>query len=198
MSENSEKFKEAIEHIKETRKPIGKGAEKLVYLNPDNNRQVIGSYHGKEGRVGNIKASFYLTKILHLLFPKNIPDIHQVTAIPKTITRQRIETDSLHKDAQRDDSFGWEARVKLKGKLDQNSEYKRFRDTIYSLGVNLDTAPLNFSLDPEDNPVYLDDFKYWDHDVAEKLQKAIEHKLQEPERTRALKFLERFRELDQQ
>ena len=81
-----EKFKEFIKDKVETQKSLGKGGEKTVYPYPDNSQRVIGVYSSKheflwEKSPEYNKAKFYLTKILHMLFPENIPDIHKRVVI---------------------------------------------------------------------------------------------------------------------
>ena len=62
--------------------PLGEGVEKKVYENPANEDRVIAEVkkddEGKERySVRQLKGSYYLTKIAHLLLPKRVPDIYQ-------------------------------------------------------------------------------------------------------------------------
>src|SRR3989339_267444 len=58
---------------------IGHGSEKMVYGSTDDETKVVKESHSRfkhERDYNFIKAQYYLSKILHLLLPKNIPDIH--------------------------------------------------------------------------------------------------------------------------
>lgn len=69
-------------------KPIGEGKEKKIFVNPQNPERVIAEIKKpKEAEFKmdapidysprQLKGAFYLTKIAHLLLPKNVPEIHQ-------------------------------------------------------------------------------------------------------------------------
>jgi hypothetical protein len=83
---------------------LGTGAEKTVYTDPDNEKLAKAVFHkearettsdGTEQTPEYIKARFYLTKILHLLYPKNIPDMHMSASEPNMIVVDRAEHDKV-------------------------------------------------------------------------------------------------------
>ena len=77
--------------------PIGVGGEKKVYQDPKNPDRVVGIFREHiEETPNQIKARFYLTKILHLLFPKNIPDMHWAGSEPNAYQADRKEHDERH------------------------------------------------------------------------------------------------------
>lgn len=69
-------------------KPIGEGKEKKVYVNPENPDRVVAEIKNPKEiefkaddpipySPRQLKGAFYLTKIAHLLLPKNVPEIYQ-------------------------------------------------------------------------------------------------------------------------
>jgi cell division protein FtsB len=86
-------------------KPIGEGKEKKVFVNPENPERVIAEIKKpKEAEFKmdtpldysprQLKGAFYLTKIAHLLLPKNVPEIYQVGETKEgqqTIDSERID-----------------------------------------------------------------------------------------------------------
>ncbi len=91
-------------------KPIGEGKEKKVYVNPENQDRVIAEIKKpKEAEYKmdvpldysprQLKGAFYLTKIAHLLLPKNVPEIYQAGESAEgqqTIDAERIAHSPEH------------------------------------------------------------------------------------------------------
>ena len=78
--------------------PLGKGAERTVYPSADHPDRVVGIYHeGSEETPRSMKATYYLTKIVHLLFPANIPDVQFAASDPNAVGRTRVELGEEHK-----------------------------------------------------------------------------------------------------
>src|SRR3990167_10010928 len=77
---------------------IGFGSEKIVYQDPNNPGKVIGVFEEWEKKTPNqMKAMFYLTKTLHLLLPKNIPDMHWAGSESRAYQSTKAEHDDRHK-----------------------------------------------------------------------------------------------------
>lgn len=162
------------------------GGEKSVYEDPDNPDLAIGIFHTyRKETPHQVKARFYLTKILHLLFPKNVPDIHMASSDPHAITVERVG------DNKEEKSPDYLEKVRLQ------EEFER-------LGVSLDkNKPDNYKCDKDGNVVYVDSFRPWSlyrgelfcgYDSVE-LQKAIQGLKDEEQRELALSYLNRLEEL---
>ena len=131
---------------KEKMKFIGEGAEKKVYVNPNNPDSVIGVFHeSMEESSEFVKARFYLTKILHLLFPENIPEIHAAASDPYVIVTDKVEdsTRSFTLAERSGKAFG-----DLKAKLDL-------------VGVAFDDFAGNLKFDKNGDLFYVDSFEPW-------------------------------------
>ncbi|MCF7865357.1 MAG: hypothetical protein K9M11_02520 [Candidatus Pacebacteria bacterium] len=81
--------------------PIGEGEENRVFVNPQNETRVISERKesAEKNTFRQMKGKFYLTKIVHALLPKHIPDIYQVTETSsgqQTIDREYIVHSESH------------------------------------------------------------------------------------------------------
>ncbi len=169
---------------KESSKFLGKGVEKEVYENPHNPKHAVGIFKREAAEFPErVRGRFYLTKILHLLFPDNIPDIHSASSDP-----QMIEVDKIIPDEQ----------AVTKNFKKFNSDYCELMDKFDALGIILDPAQVNFKYDFSGNLVYVDSFDPWYKGAGEelafsmdKLKEAIE-KLNSSEKEQCLKYLERL------
>lgn len=182
-----EKFKEYIDKKVKSQKPVGRGTEKIVYPHPEDSSKIVGVYYDKNGDYEFQKspeyrgAEFYLSKILHLLFPKNFPDFHMTTSRPKTVIKGRINI------AQE--------RVSI-----DDPDVAAFCNQIKELKLSIDTAGSNLVRDKDNNLVYVDDVWPWSSPTeklydSDKLYQLIIQKLKNGERDDALKYLERLDDL---
>src|SRR3989344_9681701 len=90
MEKGIEKFHLADE-------PLGRGVERTVYPSIKHPDRVVGIYHeGSEETSRSMKATYYLTKIAHLLFPANIPDVQFAASDPNAVGRTRVELGEEH------------------------------------------------------------------------------------------------------
>lgn len=212
------KTPEESEEVKARKKKLGagqylaSGANKHVYvdkINPD--RVVIIGKESISGRSEKIKrnlerytrAQFYLTKILHFLFPKNIPNISLAAAAIRASRRTRIEHDSQHSLIQGASSqqARWFKPSKAKERKSLEAEaairedphYIEFLGKIDALGIGLDKSPVNFTFDSEGNIVYLDELPTPFVFDTEKLRAAILEIEDPTTQRRALNYLERIR-----
>ena len=163
---------------------LGAGGEKEVFVNQENPEHAIGifSEYSRKETPQQIKGRFYLTKILHLLFPKQIPDMHLASTDPHMIEVDRISVDRC-----------------VPGDTFTSKEPCELRDKIKDVsGVFIDYFSRNFVYDKEGNLIYLDsvdpfqgDKRYYD---PEKIKVALE-KLEDDKKERGLVFLKRLEEL---
>jgi hypothetical protein len=170
-------FERHVDRVKQ-QTPLGSGGEKSVYPHPDNAGRVVGVYE-KEQVPEELINKFYMTKVAHLLFPKNIPDVHMVTTDPPTIERDRVEGETL--DAE-NSPFEAEARVLL-NKLDD-------------AGILLDGGINNCMRTKDGTIVFVDDIMPSDHPTLDNwamLEDAINTRLSEDKRALAHKYLSRIR-----
>jgi hypothetical protein len=75
------------------REPIGQGEEKIFFENPDKPNEIIGFYKDKSSSLSarQIRGSFYLQQILHIIYPGNIPEIHLRASKPPEFKVQLVE-----------------------------------------------------------------------------------------------------------
>lgn len=148
------------------------GREKKVEPHPTLPDHVIGKFHEAALSERYVRARFYLTKIMHLLFPENIPAIYQSTTEPNQIETQRQDLDGDHlwyRKYQEKVENGAptnydELRARnIENKYNRNPKAVKFQDKLHSLGIISDDiySPVNFTLDENDNPIYLDSFSPW-------------------------------------
>lgn len=177
----------------------GLGGEKRVFEDSRDPQKVIAEYrHGEFKQNANqIKAQYYLGKILKILYPKNVPDIHAAGKTRKdTLLLEKIARDSDHKFIQETIISEAEGKplspeqLKHRERVTDTLE-KKYRSRIPKLTIKLERAgipvdsshPLNFSLGPDHSLIYLDNTLpwnlnrhdrqiYWNIDVK-KLEKAI-------------------------
>lgn len=180
---------------------IGHGTEKNVFGSSDKNKDqqstVIKESHADthdERDFNYVKAQYYLTKILHLLFPKNIPNIHFTTVENghHVTVEQKIEQDK-NPIKNNDDLINF---LKERGKL---------LEKFYDLGIFYDDGAKNFGFDNEGNMIYFDSVNPWrkyirdDERVLEinelAFKKAIAELPDERQREEAGHFLERLKKL---
>ncbi|MDO8483069.1 MAG: hypothetical protein Q7S86_04615 [bacterium] len=162
------------EYVKDTKKPLGVGMEKDVYEQKDRIDGVV-KVERKAESPRKVRARFYLLKILHMLYPKNIPDIHFSFTEPNATGRDKVELDEDHnrmRDLIKNNAapsenrpFGGEpdteqfneASRRMWGKLND----AKFPSYVFHLGVGVEMTAKNFGLDGDGNFVYVDDFPVW-------------------------------------
>ena len=99
-----------------------------------------------------VKAQYYLTKLVHALFPANVPDVYfsSVKDGDKITVDQRIEV----VDGER---------TKKKDSADQDTKRKidLVKVGFEKLDLNFDRFDWNFNIDKDGNAVYMDSFRPW-------------------------------------
>jgi len=123
-------------------KPIGAGRERVVYRDSNNPELAVGFFHeyAKE-EPEKIKGRFYLTKIVHGLFPNATPDIHLADS-----RTQALVTDYIDSEPEN---------------LPIPIEIRKIRLSISDLGVLVDQAQLNFLRDKSGEVKYIETFSPW-------------------------------------
>ncbi|MEZ4211142.1 MAG: hypothetical protein R3B39_02545 [Candidatus Paceibacterota bacterium] len=153
------------------KKPLGSGAERDVFVNPENEEKVLSIFKSLPGeRIASpnkIKGSYYLTKIAHILLPKNIPDISQAEISKdgkEVFNRQRISHTKGHEMLQKarqkgeDESAGLELMQE-----EMEDEINDVTDKLAEIGFafNLDENIGNYTKDEKGNIYYLETFIPW-------------------------------------
>jgi hypothetical protein len=167
--------------------PLGESEEKKVFINPDDESRVISER--KEGKEKDtprqLKGRFYLTKIAHLLLPKNVPEIYQTGE--SSDGTQQIEAErishtpgqTLLQEARRSGEDEESAQDKIieemggeMGELDLELEN-------IGLGLVIHTGVGNYTKDEQGNINYLDTFSPWETNPSN--EKGIELLINEEE-----------------
>ena len=158
-----------------TRKDIlATGSEKRLYNHPEDPKKAIRKYmNEKASSPTRLKHDFYLSKILHMLYPKNFPDIHAVLPSHALDVVEKIKRQSYLSD------------LFLSGVFSLKTIY-----LAKKIGVDLDTVGRdNFILDKKFNAKYVDTPEL---SKPKLLRKSIMEKLKGEERELALKYLENY------
>lgn len=199
-------------NIKEYRK----GVEKIIYQSESNPNELIAVLKFNQSESPErIKARYYLSKILHLLFPQNIPDIHFASYNKKPILiLEKIFLDELH-NYLNENYNDFPARIKnsiiynkFKNKIFSDKNYIKLSKELSLIGIFLDPNPLNYGYNKEGNLVYIDNsFIPWFTDSKGKiislgynpqgLKQKIEENLSGFTKDQALKYLARLETLRQ-
>src|SRR3989344_2234097 len=170
-----------------TGRKLGEGGERKVYEDKDNPERVIGAfeYQGetdddKRYLANQARGRFYLSKILHLLYPDNIRDIHGSFSDPNATINKRVRAGVR---GRKNEYF--------KDGKEKDAEIHGLRYKIYAeTGANLDGFFNNFMYDQSGNLVYVDTPDSFTFDI-DKLRTAVE-KLEGDKKVKGLLYLERL------
>lgn len=167
---------------------IGQGAEKVIFEDRDRN-EVVGIYRDwkhEESRETAL-ARLYLTKLLHALLPRHIPDAHLASAKHRAIAVDRVELDPIHQrwatlwgevDAAMradEDKESVSAKQKQYGQaygdlrrqmMNNTPQYEDFMGSLAhvagpDMARHLDSSTGNFSFDPDGTIRYVDTLNPW-------------------------------------
>lgn len=141
-------------------------------MSPNSNTrpESVSAYYkeGIEKSPERVRARFYLTKILHFLFPKNIPDVFFSSA--KGLILEKMDVGDSHKRFhellnKKDGRTPEETNegCTLWEKIDCESHDSVFFNKLKDLIVFLDDSAVNFGKDQEGNINYVDNFDPWDY-----------------------------------
>lgn len=199
--------------------PIGEGKDRRVFIDPKNEARVIAETKDdvEQETPLQLKGKYYLTKIVHNLFPENIPDIYQVGEAKEedgsvqTTDRERITQSAEHEKLKLALHDGDEAAVKEAEGLvirDIGKEMSTLDMKLseIGLGFNIDSTLENYTRDDKGNVHYLESFTPWQVDVVDPkelevlfdevaLREAIEKVSDEKTKNECLRYLERLLEL---
>lgn len=196
---------------------VGFGAEKKVYQHRDADK--IVKLHNPEdaagkfevGRERYVKAEFYLTKILHLLLPKNIPDIHLVSHKYQGSVHEKKELGKEHKlltdykKRKHTNPIYTPEDTKADIGLSRDVDRSGIERDLKEFGINFDDGLINFGKDSEGNIIYVDSVLPWEpnHDSLpqkpfetwvniDALKEGILSRLQADDQNQALQYLDRL------
>jgi hypothetical protein len=157
--------------------PLGEGFEKKVFVDPTNEKRVISErkeWIGKD-TPRQLKGRYYLTKIAHLLLPKNIPDIHQVRETidgQQTVDVERIPHTEGHTLLQKlyrsNDRNEGPAVKKIIAEIGDGMNEVDLELSRIGLGFNVDDHVGNYSKNEKGDVYYLETFKPWQFDIVNK------------------------------
>jgi|SRR3989344_1077545 len=160
-------------------KPLGEGGERRVFVDPANEKRVIAETKSEQQEtVQKLKGRFYLTKIVHLLLPENIPDMYQAGESKEgtqTIDRERVSHTPGHAALQK--AFQREGYDKEKDDDPAVQQLKEelgkglgdIADKLSDLGLafSIDVELQNYTKDEKGNVQYLEAFNPWEVDVVD-------------------------------
>lgn len=178
-------FHKNIEPLRTTKGRQKMGAEKRAYVDEDGEKVILkrNEQSRRDSKLENeitLKASFYLTKIAQILFPKSIPDIHRAYYDnPKdrkswTLVRKKTKTGEEHDELQDMQQEYLDATNNLDYlKLDEMHEEKKdVIEKLSKLGWELvrqleecgithtdGVQAQNFGIDSEDNVIFIEEFR---------------------------------------
>lgn len=143
---------------------IGIGRHKDVYVDSRKPDRIIAEFRGVKLDNEQIKSAYYLNKILHLLFPDNVPNVSAAGNAEKSyIESQRIEHDPDHENFQQimlrqkivSGFSGRDVRDALT-KRAKDLDVKTFVTKTREAGFIIDTGGINYSKMPGKPVKYLD------------------------------------------
>lgn len=157
--------------------PLGEGIERRVYPDmhhPDRVRKIALPWIEGEESIPFIKGRYYLTKILHILFPDHIPDVYASwKGKENVIIAQRIELDAIHRRydellrdtnrTSRDESILDQRANERRVWFKNEKETQAWVTELKKLGINFDDNPQNFAhnIANRNKTVYVDSFEPW-------------------------------------
>ncbi|MBI5456445.1 hypothetical protein HY969_01765 [Candidatus Kaiserbacteria bacterium] len=174
-------FEDHIKKLRDIEIPLAGGEQKTVYIDPDNDRRVIVIFRPDSIRgipsPDLIEYLFYIGKIAHLLFPKNIPALHKFTKYPATITRERVFKKENH------DGF------------DNSIDVKNLEAELVKAGFKTDSTFSDFARDEQGNLKYVDNI-YVPDGQWHILEQVVRERLQGKEQENALRYVSRAKQAE--
>lgn len=161
--------------------PLGHGGEKVVYTLPKEPSKVVAFLHGTHEKwlydkphdypSSEVKARFYLAKLINVLSPGLVPDAHYAGSHPPLLVAEKIEGK----------------------KLDEEDDQEAIRETrrkFRELGLDIDYSASNFRQQEDKTYTYLDTIELMDFN-PELIRKAL-NELPEDKKRLGLRFLARL------
>lgn len=165
-------FEKWIEKIKKQDKIEG-GAQKRVFIHPDDPQKIVAIFY-TDRSVYSIKERFYVNKILNLLYPDNIPNIHLAASKPAVLVIDHVKGKEIKP---------WN----LKHQFHKTVIERRLR----KIGILIDSNYFNFMVNQDGSVFYIDDFIGNFNWNKEKLLKAV-NRIDSAKRRSALNYLNRI------
>lgn len=196
--------------LDENEKPFAAGSERRIYHHPKKKNKIVAVENvAYQRNAQHARQEYYLTKIMHILLPDNIPDIHFYGSKPSMSVRQNVELGPAHQRAQKemlayrmdDGNLGHLTSEYYRSSrlIEKTPEVRRLINTLWDFGLNVDTFMGNFGIDEKGNAKYVEPFSaLFDYHIrydAKKIKDAIEKLENQTQRRRALKCLERLEAL---
>jgi hypothetical protein len=179
------------------------GSEKDVYSHPSKENKIYSFLKENYPTVNQIKGRYYLTKILHILFLKNIPDIYAVVKNNNAIivTERKFVNDNFNLKNHSKKQYRFYARS-----IKSDSKFQRFVSALKNFGIYPDVSNMENFAYVNDEIVYLDNsFLPWKIDKIKKsirvlydynkIKETIELLSEPSDKRRALLYLRRLEEL---
>ena len=152
-------------------KPLGEGGERKIYVNPEDESKIISELReeAEKDTPRQLKGRYYLTKIAHLLLPKNIPDIYQAGESideKQTVDRKRISHTRGHSRLQEIRRSGEDeesAREQIVQEIGEGAT--ELDEELERIGISyniIDSNVGNYIKDKNGNVYYLETFKPWE------------------------------------
>lgn len=163
---------------------LGRGAHKTVYAHPTNEHLAVAVYRNKEVLPPPFAERFYTRKLMHLMYPKNCPDIHLSTSEPELIVLDRVTPE------KESPLVRW-----MRAATDPIRRNLLARDMRRNLGLWIDNNSVNFMRDARGNLVYVDeptnrlDVRPFDRP---KMEAALKRRLKGEDLRRAITYLDRI------
>jgi hypothetical protein len=196
---------------------IAEGRHKIIFKKGD---AAVARYRENQTVLTDkqIKGVYYLRKILHLLMPENIPDIHLTTAKKARIVSEFIELDENHKTFSRligkklrnQDLTPDEDRLltNLSYNAQNNRDFIELRKRLEKILLNFDYGAINFGYNVKTgNPVYVENDPFpWaitdEREVCRRYKKkellSLINELNPSARSQALSNLDRLSKLEEE
>lgn len=174
-------YQEFIHDLLANRSTIGDGADKDVFDHPTDPTKVVAVFKETNVNVNEVKRRFYVNKILHMLYPDNIPDISLASSKPMSLILEKAPGKQLQK-----------ALPSLKIKFHYLEAVDKLVKELSSLGVYIDSQYVNFHITREGNVQYIDDFNGSFHFSNDNLVQAIRKRLSPGDQEKALRYLTRL------
>lgn len=173
-----EDYKQFIANLRTDSLSIGEGADKVVYDHPTDPTKVVAVFKYDDKDINAIKRRFYVNKVLHMLYPDNIPDISLASSNPMSLILEKASGEQLDPS---------------KPNFDKKSQYfaavQALSDELESLGINIDSNYVNFHIATNGMVQYVDDFSGRFNVTNNDLVHAIRSQLPPDDQERALRYL---------
>lgn len=177
-------YEKFIENLVRNGQVIGEGLHKKIYQHPTDESKVVAVFKHQAWPLEMIKSRFYLNKILHLLFPENIPDIHLAASQPFSLILDKANGLKV-------------SPLDLLGNIHKS----QLMEDLNRVGVTFDPSSTNFIKDKKDKTIkYVDTFSVEKDGLGFtlsvfKLRKSVLDKLEGNKQLKALSYLQRLNDL---